>query len=60
MALPVRLKDIVPDFDRKAAFLTASSSDLNNIVGRFSPVSKKRVLSGPEEELDYLFSTDML
>ena len=38
MALPVRLKDIVPDFDRKAAFLTASSSDLNNIVGRFSPV----------------------
>lgn len=60
MALPVRLKDIVPDFDRKAAFLTASSSDLNNIVGRFSPVSKKRVLSGPEEELDYLFSTDVL
>lgn len=59
-ALPSRLRDTVPDFGQKAAFLTASSSDLNNVVGRFSPVSKKRILSKSDEELNYLFSTDVL
>lgn len=58
--LPVLLKKDIPDFDRKSAFLTAASSDLNTVVGRFSPVSKKYILSGSEYELDYLFSTDVL
>ncbi|WP_190972910.1 SNF2-related protein [Bifidobacterium rousetti] len=58
--LPALLKKDVPDFGGKSAFLTAASSDLDNVVGRFSPVSKKHTLSDSEYELDYLFSTDVL
>ncbi|WP_163199787.1 MULTISPECIES: SNF2-related protein [Bifidobacterium] len=58
--LPEILEYSIPDFRRKSAFLTAQASDLEGVVGRFSPHSKKHVLDKDERELDYLFTTDVL
>ncbi|PWG60782.1 SNF2-related protein [Bifidobacterium catulorum] len=58
--LPRTLGHGIPDFREKSAFLTAQASDLEGVVGRFSPQSKKRILDSDERELDYLFTTDVL
>lgn len=58
--LPQLLERYIPDFRKRSAFITASSSNLENTVSRFSPSSKKYTFSNSECELDFLFSTDVL
>jgi ERCC4-related helicase len=50
----------IPNFNINAAFLTGSSNDINNIVGRFSPISKNYTIKNGENEINYLFATDIL
>jgi hypothetical protein len=50
----------IPSFNDTAAFLTGNSIDINNIVGRFSPISKNYKIKAGESELTYLFATDIL
>jgi ERCC4-related helicase len=58
--LPKIFKDSKLDFDEESGFLTGSSANFESIVGRFAPNSKKYKLKPDENELNYLFSTDVL
>lgn len=58
--LPTVIKSYIPDFDSKSEFITGASKNIESIVGRFSPNSKNYMLKKNEEELDYLFTTDIL
>ena len=56
--LPLLLDD--KEFIEKSAFLSGSNrSEIENIVKRFSPISTNSEIS-EKEEIDYLFSTDVL
>lgn len=59
-ALPPLLKESIPDFAERAEFISGGSSNVENIVRRFSPISKKYDLKQSDRELDYLFATDIL
>lgn len=50
----------IDDFNRKSEFLTGNSSQTESIVGRFSPISKKYTLNLIDDELNFLFATDVL
>jgi ERCC4-related helicase len=43
----------------KAEFVSGNKA-VENIVSRFAPISKKYELKEGEEEIDYLFATDVL
>lgn len=59
-ALPPILEQKIPGFTKKAAFVSGQSAEVELIAKRFSPMSKKYQLKSDEEELDYLFATDVL
>lgn len=48
------------NFSNESAFIIGGSRDVEKLVGRFSPISKKYELKEYEAELNYLFSTDTL
>lgn len=54
------MSDFIPDFDKQAEYLTGQSNKTESIVGRFSPISKKYLLKNSDEELNFLFATDVL
>ena len=58
--LPKIMNEEYPDFNKKAAFIHGQSKDVESLVGRFSPNSKKYGFKLGETELDFLFSTDVL
>jgi tetratricopeptide (TPR) repeat protein len=58
--LPKMFKDSKINFDDESGFLSGSSANFESIVGRFAPNSKKYKLKSDENELNYLFSTDVL
>lgn len=50
-----------PNFGQKSAFISGESkSQIEDIVRRFSPVSKTGETIDEEEQIDYLFATDVL
>lgn len=59
-ALPPLLEDKIPDFSKKAVFVSGNSKEVELNAKRFSPKSKKYKLENGETELDYLFATDVL
>ncbi len=50
----------IEDFSEKAEFLSGQSNSIDNVVKRFSPISKKYTLKQNEKEIDFLFATDIL
>jgi ERCC4-related helicase len=58
--LPTLLKNELPNFSNEAEFLSGKSNDVENIVGRFSPISKNYAFKHSDSELNYLFATDIL
>lgn len=59
-ALPPLLGDSIPDFQKRAAFISGKSTHIESIARRFSPTSKHYHLKSSDQELDYLFATDVL
>jgi superfamily II DNA/RNA helicase len=50
-----------PDFGQKSAFLTGDTkSQAEEIVNRFSPKSKTGKDIAEDQQIDYLFATDVL
>ena len=58
--LPALLEEKIPDFSKKSAFVSSNSKEVEQIAKRFSPKSKKHQLKLGENELNYLFATDVL
>lgn len=58
--LPPLLEPNLPGFTKKAAFVSGNSKEVEGISKRFSPKSKKYKLKPGENELNYLFATDVL
>lgn len=58
--LPQIIKKEIPDFDQRAEFISGMNTDIEKIVRRFSPKSKKHTFASGEAELNFLFSTDVL
>jgi ERCC4-related helicase len=58
--LPEIFKNSNLNFDKTSEFITGSSNNIDNLVGRFSPISKNYTLKEGEKELNFLFSTDVL
>ncbi|MFW5871960.1 MAG: helicase-related protein, partial [bacterium] len=58
------LKDVIagsiPDFEYRSAFIHGHAQDTEKIVRRFSPKAKKYKIKPEENEIDFLFSTDIL
>ena len=54
------MQDTFVDFNDKVEFITGNNKNIDNIVRRFSPKSKKYEIKKGEVELDFLFSTDVL
>jgi ERCC4-related helicase len=52
--------EFIPDFNEKAEYITGQSFNTENIVRRFSPISKKYNVNSMNTELDFLFATDVL
>jgi len=50
----------IADFGERTEFLSGQSNSVDNVVKRFSPESKKYTLKSDENELDFLFATDIL
>lgn len=50
----------IENFAERSEFISGQSSQVENIVRRFSPNSKKYILKDDENELDFLFATDIL
>ena len=49
-----------PDFGRKSAFVSGESkSQVEDIVKRFSPISKTGESIDEDQQIDYLFATDV-
>lgn len=48
------------DFGTKAEFITGKTKKTEDIISRFSPEAKHYTLKSGEQEIDYLFSTDVL
>lgn len=50
-----------PNFGQKSAFVSGDSkSQIEDIVRRFSPVSKTGEQLAEDQQIDYLFATDVL
>jgi len=50
-----------PDFGRKSAFVSGDTkSQIEDIVKRFSPISKTGKQIDEDQQIDYLFATDVL
>lgn len=58
--LPMIMKKYFPNFDDEVGFITGNSQNVEKLVQRFSPISKKYDLHQDENELNFLFSTDVL
>lgn len=52
--------DLSPDFVDHAGFISGQSSQVEEIVRRFSPNSKHYQFKDGEKEINFLFSTDVL
>ena len=52
--------DIDKDFDKHSGFIYGQGIDSENIAKRFSPNSKHYTLKDGEQEINFLFSTDVL
>lgn len=52
--------DICTDFTDHAGFISGQNSQVEKIVGLFSPNSKHHELKPGEQEINFLFSTDVL
>ncbi len=58
--LPALMKD-VEDFEQRSAYLCGgSSNNVKETVRRFAPEAKKYELKPGEQEIDFLFATDVL
>lgn len=57
---PKLFKDVDIDFVNHACFISGQSTEVNELVNRFSPKSKHYELKDGEEECNFLFSTDVL
>ena len=53
-------KEQYPDFEERAEFISGQNSNVETIVRKFSPISKKYTIKDDEKELNFLFSTDVL
>ena len=53
------IKDKIDNFKQKSVFLSGSKN-VEKIVKTFSPISKQYKLKEDEEEIDFLFTTDIL
>lgn len=59
-SLPDLMRD-VPDFEARSEYLTGSGgAKTEDVTRRFAPVAKKHTISEDEQELDFLFATDVL
>lgn len=52
--------DIDPKFPEHSGFVSGQTGSVESTVRRFSPLSKHYSLQDGEEEIDFLFSTDVL
>jgi ERCC4-related helicase len=59
-SLPSLLKNEFPNFDKESGFISGQTAHFNDVVNRFSPKSKKYNLKPEENEINYLFATDVL
>ena len=57
--LPEVLEDRIPNFSRRAEFVSGNSTAVEDVSKRFSPNSKKAHVN-KQDELDFLFATDVL
>ena len=57
--LPQILENRIPDFSKRAEFISGNSGSVEEITKRFSPISKKAKIK-KQSELDFLFATDVL
>lgn len=53
-------KEQYPDFEERSEFISGQNANIETIVRKFSPVSKKYHIKNDEKELNFLFSTDVL
>lgn len=58
--LHLLIKDKIDNFKQKSVFLSGSAKNVEKIVKTFSPISKQYKLKEDEEEIDFLFTTDIL
>lgn len=58
-SLPALMSDI-PHFNNRSAFISGSGGNAEEAARRFAPSSKKYTLKDGEQEIDYLFATDVL
>lgn len=58
--LPPLLEHELPGFKKEAAFVSGNSKEVEKIAKRFSPCGKNYHLKPGEQELNYLFATDVL
>ncbi len=58
--LPKMVEPIIPNFEEKSEFISGRNREVESIVKRFAPVSKKHELKPDEIELNFLFATDVL
>ena len=57
--LPQILENRIPNFSKRAEFISGNSGSVEEITKRFSPISKKAKIK-KQSELDFLFATDVL
>ena len=57
--LPQLLENRIPNFSKRAEFISGNSGSVEEITKRFSPISKKANIK-KQSELDFLFATDVL
>lgn len=57
--LPEVLEDRIPNFSKRAEFVSGNSASVEDVSKRFSPNSKKAHVN-KKDELDFLFATDVL
>ncbi|GAA6237397.1 DEAD/DEAH box helicase family protein [Apilactobacillus micheneri] len=58
--LPQLLKKEIPSFQNSSKFISGNSKNIENITCRFSPKSKNYKLKNEENEINFLFTTDVL
>lgn len=58
-SLPQVLEGRIPNFSKRAEFISGNSGSVEEITKRFSPISKKATIK-KQDELDFLFATDVL
>ena len=57
--LPEVLENRIPNFSKRAEFVSGNSASVEDVSKRFSPNSKKAHVN-KKDELDFLFATDVL